>query len=333
MSLLNQDLQQSLLKGYISDINESKPELLPEFLINDTTQHRKVLTTIIRELQDCEEFWFSVAFITTSGVAALMNTLLELKERSIKGKILVSKYLNFSQPLALERLLNNFPNIELRIAEHGDFHAKSYLFRKGKSYNLIVGSSNMTSAALCKNKEWNLKITALKNSYIMRNALKEFQSEFQKGTPVTEKWLLSYALIYEKVNFFSKKIEETREQIQEIHPNTMQQDALKNLEKLRKKDCNKALLISATGTGKTYLSAFDVAAFNPRRCLFIVHRRNIAVAAMNTFKNVIGKDKSFGLYSGSHRESESDFLFTTMAGLRRSAPAHTSAAHCSCAFM
>ena len=96
MSLLNQDLQQSLLKGYISDINESKPELLPEFLINDTTQHRKVLTTIIRELQDCEEFWFSVAFITTSGVAALMNTLLELKERSIKGKILVSKYLNFS---------------------------------------------------------------------------------------------------------------------------------------------------------------------------------------------------------------------------------------------
>jgi HKD family nuclease len=235
MSFLKQDLQQSLLKGYISNINESKPELLPEFLINDTTQHRKVLTTIIRELQYCEEFWFSVAFITTSGVAALMNTLLELKERSIKGKILVSKYLNFSQPLALERLLNNFPNIELRIAEHGDFHAKSYLFRKGKSYNLIVGSSNMTSAALCKNKEWNLKITALKNSYIMRNALKEFQSEFQKGTPVTEKWLLSYALIYEKVNFFSKNIEETRKQIQEIHPNTMQQDALKNLEKLRKK--------------------------------------------------------------------------------------------------
>jgi len=318
MSLLNQDLQQSLLKGYISDINESKPELLPEFLINDTIQHRKVLTTIIRELQDCEEFWFSVAFITTSGVAALMNTLLELKERSIKGKILVSKYLNFSQPLALERLLNNFPNIELRIAEHGDFHAKSYLFRKGKSYNLIVGSSNMTSAALCKNKEWNLKITALKNSYIMRNALKEFQSEFQKGTPVTEKWLLTYALIYEKANFFSKNIEETREQIQEIHPNTMQQDALKNLEKLRKKDCNKALLISATGTGKTYLSAFDVAAFNPRRCLFIVHRRNIAVAAMNTFKNVIGKDKSFGLYSGSHRESEADFLFTTIQTISRS---------------
>ena len=238
MSLLNQDLQQSLLKGYISDKNESKLELLPEFLFNDTTQNHKVLTTIIRELQDCEEFWFSVAFITTSGVATLMNTLLELKERSIKGKILVSKYLNFTQPLALERLLDNFPNIELRIVEFGDFHAKSYLFRKGKSYNLIVGSSNMTSAALCKNKEWNLKITALKNSYLMLNALKEFQREFLKATPVTKKWLLSYALTYEKIKFHNKEIKNIGEQTQKIHPNLMQQEALVNLEKLRNRNCS-----------------------------------------------------------------------------------------------
>jgi superfamily II DNA or RNA helicase/HKD family nuclease len=318
MSLLNQDLQKSLLKGYISDKNESNLELLPEFLINDSSQNQKVLTTIIRELQNCEEFWFSVAFITTSGVAVLMNTLLELKERNIKGKILVSKYLNFTQPLALERLLNNFPkNIELRIAEFGDFHAKSYLFRKGKSYNLIVGSSNMTSAALCKNKEWNLKITALKNSYLMRNALKEFQSEFLKATPITKEWLLTYALNYEKVKFHNKNARDVREQTQVTQPNIMQQEALINLKKLRNKNCSKALLISATGTGKTYLSAFDVAAVNPLRCLFIVHRRNIAEAAMNTFKKVIGKDKSFGLYSGYHRESEADFLFTTIQTISR----------------
>ena len=77
-----------------------------------------------------EEFWFSVAFLTTSGLATLMNTLLELKNKNIKGRIVVSKYLNFTQPLALERLLNNFPNIHLRIAEVGDFHAKGYLFKK-----------------------------------------------------------------------------------------------------------------------------------------------------------------------------------------------------------
>ena len=318
MSILDHDLQQSLLKGYISGVNESKPELLPEFLTNDTTKNRKVLSTVIRELQNCEEFWFSVAFITTSGVASLINTLIELKERDIKGRILVSKYLNFTQPIALQRLLYNFPNIELRIVEYGDFHAKSYLFRKGEAYNLIVGSSNMTSAALSKNKEWNLKITALKNSYIMCNALKEFQSEFQKATPVTEKWIQSYEILYKNTEYGSKNIQETTKHTVEIHPNIMQQDALKNLEKLRINGCKKALLISATGTGKTYLSAFDVAAFMPKRCLFIVHRRNIAEAAMNTFKNVLSHNKSFGLYSGSHKESEADFLFTTIQTISRS---------------
>ena len=190
MSILDHHLKQSLVKGYISEKEESKLELLPEFLTNDAASNQKVLTTIIKELQNCEEFWFSVAFITTSGVATLINTLIELKKRNIKGRIVASKYLNFTQPLALERLLENFSNIELRIAEHGDFHAKGYLFRKGETYNMIIGSSNMTSAALSKNKEWNLKISAQKESYIMRNALGEFVKEFNKATPVTKQWLL-----------------------------------------------------------------------------------------------------------------------------------------------
>ena len=148
MSIMDNHIQQSLFKGYISEKADSKLDFLPEFLINDRTQHLKVLTTILQELRSCDEFWFSVAFVTTSGVASLMNTLLELKDRNIKGQIVASKYLNFTQPLALERLLNNFPNIELRVIEHGNFHAKGYLFRKGHTYKMIIGSSNMTSAAL-----------------------------------------------------------------------------------------------------------------------------------------------------------------------------------------
>ena len=319
MSKLHQDLKQSLLKGYISSTNKSKPELLPELLINDSTQKIKVLSTIIRELQDCEEFWFSVAFITTSGVASLMNTLLELKERNINGRILVSKYLNFTQPIALKRLLENFPNIKLRIAEHGDFHAKSYLFRKCENYSLIVGSSNMTSAALSKNKEWNIKISALENSYIMNNTLKEFRSEFQKATIVTDSWIKSYTETYKKfTNRRLEKIFEISENTEEIHANLMQKEALKRLKKLRIENCKKALLISATGTGKTFLSAFDVAIFQPKSCLFIVHRRNIAEAAMKTFKKVIKQNKSFGLFSGSHKELEADFLFTTIQTLSKS---------------
>ena len=222
---LQEDLKQSLLKGYVSDLNESKPELVPEFLYNDPCR-RRILSTIIRELLNCEEFWFSVAFITTSGEAILTNTLSELKEKGIKGKILTSKYQNFTQPLALKKLLDKFPNIELRIAEHGNFHAKSYLFRKGSSFNLIVGSSNMTSSGLCTNKEWNLKITALKNSYIMLNTLKEFKKEFKNGTTITKTWLDSYGKLYEKTKVTRKEEEVLTGQVQVISPNIMQKEAL-----------------------------------------------------------------------------------------------------------
>lgn len=311
------NLEQSLRKGYISKNIDAKAELLPQILTNNTEENQKVLTTILHELQNCDEFWFSVAFVTTSGVAALMNTLLELKERNIKGKIIASKYLNFTQPLALERLLNNFSNIELKIVEEGDFHAKGYLFRKGNNYNLIIGSSNLTAPALSKNKEWNLKISATKHSHIVENALQEFQNEFDKATPVSQEWLINYNDIYEALKGAKASIETLQKETKGIKPNLMQREALESLTLLRNQNASKALLISATGTGKTYLSAFDVAKFKPKKCLFIVHRRNIAEAAMKTFKNVLGHSKSYGLYSGKHREKDSDYIFTTIQTISR----------------
>ena len=105
---------------------------MPQLLTNDKLQGKKVLTTLLKELRDLEEkdeFWFSVAFVTTSGVATLIDSFIELEKRGIKGKVLVSQYLNFTQPEALKRLLQ-FKNIDLRIVTEGDFHSKGYLFKK-----------------------------------------------------------------------------------------------------------------------------------------------------------------------------------------------------------
>jgi superfamily II DNA or RNA helicase/HKD family nuclease len=304
--------QQSLIKGYLSENTDAGVEFLPEFLTNDPSQYRKILTTILHELKSCDEFCISVAFITTSGVAALMNTLLELKDREIKGKIVGSKYLNFTQPMALKRLLENFPNIELRVAEYGDFHAKGYLFRKDSKYNMIIGSSNLTSAALSKNKEWNLKISALKESSIMSRALEEFRSEFEQATKVTHDWIESYSAVFEKEKHFRRRIREFEDVRRDVEPNMMQQEALANLLRLRSNGAKKAILISATGTGKTFLAAFDVAAFAAKRCLFVVHRRTIAEAALRTFKEVIGKNRTYGLYSGNSKDLHADFIFSTV---------------------
>ena len=136
------DLTQSLQTGFIDHLINSKNEYRPQLLVNDKREGIKFLSSLVGELNNCDQFWISVAFVTSSGIAALMNTLLDLRDKDIKGKVLVSSYLNFTQPEALRKLLY-FNNIELRIVEVGDFHSKGYLFKNGQLYdlNLYIGYS------------------------------------------------------------------------------------------------------------------------------------------------------------------------------------------------
>jgi superfamily II DNA or RNA helicase len=311
MEFLKNALSDSLQKGFINHLNHSGNEYLPQLVLNDKEAGKKVLSTIDGGLRQCEEFWFSVAFVTTSGVATIINRLIELEKKKVKGKMLVSQYLNFSQPEALKQILK-FQNIELKIATQGNFHSKGYLFLKGPINDLIIGSSNLTANALCENTEWNLKISATTESYIINNVIKEFTNEFEKAKPVTKEYITDYELIYKKQYDSYKAINTTLNRIEIVSPNDMQVEALASLQKLRAEGKRKALLISATGTGKTYLSAFDAKSINPKRILFVVHRLNIVKAAMKTFKVIFGESKSMGIYSGDTRELDKEFIFSTI---------------------
>jgi len=296
-------LSESIQTGFIDRLIHSDKSYRPEFLTNDHKLGKKILTTILRELEECQEFWFSVAFVTTSGVATLINTLIELEQRKIKGKILASQYLNFTQPEALRRI-KQFNNIELRVATEGAFHSKGYLFKRKGVYDLIIGSSNLTQTALCSNKEWNLKVSAAQDSELIDHAVKEFVNEFELAQVVTNSYLSRYELTWKARTTLEKETGEKYQAVEKvgIQPNMMQDEALESIEYLRSQGKRKALLISATGTGKTYLSAFDVQKFKPKRFLFIVHRRTIAEEAMKTFRGLLDDDIKMGIYSGSKQE-------------------------------
>ena len=313
MDDLIQSFSKSLQTGFIDKSVLSMLDYQPELLVNHKKPPKKVLTTILQELEKCNEFYISVAFVTTSGVASIINKLKDLENRNIKGKILVSQYLNFTQPEALKKLLQ-FKNIDLRIATTGNAHSKGYIFKNKEHYNLIIGSSNLTAQALSTNKEWNIKVSALNESGIAEKVLREFHSDFEKATPVTTEYILSYEEIYESQLLLNKRIKSENPEFSRpvITPNSMQTEALENLQALRAEGKTKALIISATGTGKTYLSAFDARYFNPKKLLFVVHRLTIAQDAMNTFKTVFGNEKTMGLYSGNQRELECDFVFSTI---------------------
>lgn len=72
-----------------------------------------------------------------------------------------------------------------------------------------------------------------------------------------------------------------------IRPNKMQESALEALDVLHRRHESCALLVSATGTGKTYLSALDVASTKPSRVLFIAHRQRILDASMASYRKVL----------------------------------------------
>ncbi|UZR99847.1 DUF3427 domain-containing protein [Chondrinema litorale] len=303
---------ESVKSGLVNKKNNSQTNYQPELLVNDTSNGKKFLTNLISELESCNEFWISVAFVTTSGIATLMNTLIELEKKNIRGKILTSQYLNFTQPEALKRL-RKFKNIELKIAINDSFHSKGYLFKHGKINNIIIGSSNLTQNALCLNKEWNLKISARENELIYDQVINEFTKEYESAILVTDAFIDRYSIIWNTATAIAERVNLSSVfQKTKVEPNQMQKDALNNLKNLRANGCRKALLISATGTGKTYLSAFDVQKFKPGKFLFVVHRRIIAEKAMETFRNLIDNQISMGVFSGDTKEKDADYLFSTI---------------------
>lgn len=311
-------LLESIKTGLINEHIESDISFQPKIITNDYEKREKVLSSINFLLEECDEFFFNVAFVTKSGVISLLNTLKKIERLGVKGKILISKYQNFSDPNAL-RMLMKFSNIDLRLIDENNFHAKGYLFKKKNNYELIIGSSNLTQDALSKNTEYNLKLSLSNKSKLAKEALSIFQKYFLQGINLTEDFLCNYEQIFNEYRSFEKsKNLKVYKVFQKLKPNSMQKHALKNLRALREAKVDKALLISATATGKTFLSAFDVKQFNAKRVLFVVHRWNIAKKAMDSFKEIFKTERTYGLFESSSKNMNENFIFTTNLTLSNS---------------
>lgn len=315
-SILAKDILKASETGLINNLVSSNLALRPKLIINDYNQGSKVLSHISSELTKCNEFMISVAFITNSGVTPLLETLKYLKRHGIKGKILTTDYLNFSEPKALKKLLE-FSNISVRLYSKDNFHTKGYIFKHKDHYKLIVGSSNLTQTALTKNKEWNIKISSLEEGSLIKEVLNEFEAMWREAEDLTLEWIETYEKIYIKQRETARKSTVPRISQYKLKPNKMQISAIQALDNIRKSGAKKALLISATGTGKTYLSAFDIRNFNPRRALFIIHREQIARKAMESYKNVFGDTRSMGILSRNSKDIHNEFLFSTIQTLSK----------------
>lgn len=310
-----QNIQSGLSTAFLDKNISSNVLYRPQFISNDYKNGRKVLSTIEDELLHCDSFLISVAFITMGGITPLLQTLRTLEDKGIHGKILTTDYLAFSDPKALDKLAT-FSNIELKMylvpdSKNG-FHTKGYIFQSNEIYKILIGSSNMTNTALTTNREWNTKIVSTKSGEFVSEMLDEFEELWNHpNTYSYNAFIGAYRVHYEEYKKVKPK-EDIKLPSKQLIPNSMQQAFISNLRKLRNENESKSLLISATGTGKTYASAFAMQDQNPKRALFLVHREQIAKQALQSYKNVFGESKTFGLLSGNSKDTDVDYLFATM---------------------
>lgn len=343
-----EDLQQALVTSFVDKTFLGSEETLrAKLLFNDAEPGnpapKKISDEVVSELKECTSFDFSVAFITDSGLAILRKTFLELREKGIKGRVLTTDYNLFSEPKAL-RELASFSNLEVRMYESKEsgFHTKAFIFHKEELDEIIIGSSNLTDSALTRNKEWNVKLISTPHGELVDIVKNEFEKlwDHPHSKPI-EDVIDTYEVAFTEAKELRKRILASASSTaslpafdRSLRPNKMQRQFIRNLKKLYLENKTKALLISATGTGKTYAAAFAVKSLMSlseeeirkagrsrkiERVLFIVHREQIAVQARDSFFRVIGNQngRTYGVLSGNTKGINADFVFCTIQTLSK----------------
>ena len=285
------------------------------FITNYT--EKTFLDNIKNSIENCKSFCFSVSFIKKAGLVLIEKIIEEALIRGVEGKIITSTYQNFTDIASLRTFMhwmNNYPNFKchLDFNSFGDngFHSKGYLFEYDDSFEFIVGSTNITRFALLKNIEWNVSLKSKDDFDSSIDAKIEFNELWNKTLELNDDLIKKYQM---QLDYAIDKWDmDYYDPISlKIKPNAMQRKALKELQRYRDMGVNKALVVSATGSGKTYLAAFDARNFDAKRVLFVVHRDKILNDAKETFEKVFGAEKTYGLYVGKNKDMDADFIFAS----------------------
>ncbi|WP_067726905.1 DEAD/DEAH box helicase family protein [Oceanobacillus damuensis] len=294
---------------------------------------------LLEDIQNSSTIYVLTSFIMKSGVEVMFNALQDALAKGADVKILTGDYLYVTQPIALKRLLDlQGDNLEIRLWRSNGiaFHPKTYIFKHQEDGAIIVGSSNLSRSALTSGVEWNLRMQRNASIHTFNEAIDLFIESFydNQTIEINHESLKYYQKYYDDFHVKHANLVSTwtkQEEIEltlpaedevlpqeisdnpvpytsELVPRQAQLEALQGLEHTLEEDYNKAMVIMATGLGKTYLAAFFAQRFN--KILFIAHREEILRQAKKSFEQVLGK--SGGLYYGLEKDPKNDMIFASI---------------------
>ena len=311
--------------------NEPKKEfpdtdLSVSALLTGSSRSPALRTQLIKELTSCDKADWLVSFIKYAGIVPLLPVLREFTQTPLPGgepklRIATTSYMGATDLKAIEALLE-LPNTEIRISydtKRTRLHAKAYIFHRNTGFgSAYIGSANISKAALDEGLEWTVKISQYEIDYLWKNTIATFESHWEDESEFTlceidDLSILEKSLSIERGDKYTDGVVS----FFDLRPYRFQQVILEDLNNERQDGKNKHLVIAATGTGKTMISAFDYKQFCSQkvgrpRLLFVAHREEILKQACSSFRQVL-RDGNFGdIVIGGANLSQDNHLFCSV---------------------
>jgi len=281
-------------------------------------------TELKREIRSADKIYWLVSFIKWAGIRIFKNELEEFTRSGKTLRIITTSYMGATDAKAVE-FLASLPNTEVKLSyntKRERLHAKSYLFLRSTGFHTgYIGSSNLSHSALTSGLEWNLKITSQEIPHIIDKSLNTFESYWQSSEfelfkgDIESKNKLHEALREAKGGYSDDSAFHF-----DIKPFAHQREILEQLDVERTVHQRyKNLVVAATGTGKTLISAFDYARFYKQHpeanFLFVAHRQEILKQALSAYRGVL-KNNQFGeLWVAEHKPNSYRHLFASIQSL------------------
>lgn len=277
-----------------------------------------LVDAICKELQACVEARFAVAFVMRSGLDLLEGPIRAALLRGVNLKFLTTDYLGVTEPEALERMLKWPGQCDVRVYSHErrSFHPKAYFFKRPNgSGRAFIGSANMSRMGLREGIEWTWSVLDIDAGQPLSEIGTRFDELFNcvESNALTHDWIAAYQVrrpAHTDLLWGKSHIDQLESLA--LEPRPVQTLALAELDRLRTDGQTKALVVAATGLGKTYLAAFDAAGAN--KVLFIAHREEMLRQAAAAFQRVY-PNRSCGYVMQGHSAFDCDCVFASIQTL------------------
>jgi superfamily II DNA or RNA helicase/diadenosine tetraphosphate (Ap4A) HIT family hydrolase/SOS-response transcriptional repressor LexA len=284
------------------------------------------------------------AFVQESGLDRIRAAVDTAVRRGARIRVITGDYLNITQADALETLLDweqaarsddddaqgsfvaRVIEVEQLPTRSKSFHPKSWRFESAKLGVAFVGSSNLSRLALESGIEWNLRVDRDRDVAAYARVRDAFEALWTRARPLDTAWIESYGRRARRAQLAMPPGEEDAEALEPPpEPHEVQREALERLRACRSEGRRRAIVVLATGLGKTWLAAFDHAQLQRElgrrpRLLFIAHRAELLRQAARTYRRMLRAAEEsgrVGWFVGEASELVADLVFASVAKLAR----------------